>query len=384
MTGITSAVLQTDNSNMKLAIIWLMAVVTPTLWALDLSLQPTDLRLDQSSESGYYFFVRKKPDIQSILLTESTKDPAHKNDNFAYRNPQYQSANGDEKQLLNGKFLDKKDRYTLISSTLVDDKQFGKAFRIFIPFVVVYGYPWSRYGEAQILNGMYLSVRAFEKPYGDYDTGSFQDNPFEIAISQKPLDPSPVDANKYMAETVKAFSLLSKDTDGQTFFAKDKTDTVNQIAAAITATNGPELDIVVCVDATQSMEANVPYIRKDLAPMLQNVLKRYKSYRVGMLQFRDYFEDFLYQETPFTTDFSVVQNFIDHVRPFGGGDIPEAVDEALYAAIKDYPWQAKNRLVILVGDAPPHPIPRGSVTHEMVVTAAKENHVKIESIILPQ
>src|SRR5262245_10298907 len=143
---------------MKMGLIWVVLVmVVSGVSALDLGVQQSDLRIDPSADGGYYFYIRKKPDIQSVLLVETTKDPKGQLANYAYRDPVYHAANGDEKQLLNGKFLDKMNRYTLISSTVIDDKEFGKAFRIFIPFVVVFGYPDSRYGEVQIQNGTYIN-----------------------------------------------------------------------------------------------------------------------------------------------------------------------------------------------------------------------------------
>jgi hypothetical protein len=75
---------------------------------------------------------------------------------------------------------------------------------------------------------------------------------------------------------------------------------------------------------------------------------------------------------------------IDSVSVAGGRDLPEAVYEALYGAEISYQWTAPERLIILVGDAPPHPRPRGKVTSDMVFAAAKEKGIKITTIILPQ
>ncbi|MBA7705879.1 hypothetical protein ES703_114720 [subsurface metagenome] len=87
---------------------------------------------------------------------------------------------------------------------------------------------------------------------------------------------------------------------------------------------------------------------------------------------------------PFETDLAAIQRSIDHVRVLGGRDIPEAVFEALYNAVNLYDWQADSRLVVLIGDAPPHPKPRGKVTKEMVYRDAREKGILINTIILPQ
>jgi hypothetical protein len=60
------------------------------------------------------------------------------------------------------------------------------------------------------------------------------------------------------------------------------------------------------------------------------------------------------------------------------------VHEALHAAALSFPWAAEERIVILIGDAPPHPRPRGSITKEMVDKAAIEKDLRLNVIILPQ
>ena len=69
---------------------------------------------------------------------------------------------------------------------------------------------------------------------------------------------------------------------------------------------------------------------------------------------------------------------------YGGRDIPEAVNEALYEGIHEFDWSADSREIILIGDAPPHPRPRGKVTSQMVSDDAEAIGISINSIILPQ
>ena len=68
------------------------------------------------------------------------------------------------------------------------DAAFGMAFRILVPPVLLYGYPWSRSGSVAVGQGTYLNIRSFEKRYADY-SGAFRDNPYSIAISAKPIPP---------------------------------------------------------------------------------------------------------------------------------------------------------------------------------------------------
>ncbi|HPO03465.1 MAG TPA: hypothetical protein PL077_08980, partial [Treponemataceae bacterium] len=89
-----------------------------SLQALDLSLGPDDVRILQSPEGGYHLYIKAKSDIQAVLLTETTRDPKLRADNYAYRALEWNPINGDEKRLLDGGFIPpEKKIYSLIDST---------------------------------------------------------------------------------------------------------------------------------------------------------------------------------------------------------------------------------------------------------------------------
>ncbi|MBO4320277.1 MAG: VWA domain-containing protein, partial [Treponema sp.] len=120
----------------------------------DLSLTADDVFIERNSgrsigtsTDGFNLYIRKKDGVQSVLLVETTKDPLGKQTNYAYRAEKYNSLNGDEIRLLDGKKLDSdSSRYSLISSTVVHTNRLGDCFRIYIPRKMLYGYPWSRNG----------------------------------------------------------------------------------------------------------------------------------------------------------------------------------------------------------------------------------------------
>jgi hypothetical protein len=132
------------------------------------------------------------------------------------------------------------------------------------------------------------------------------------------------------------------------------------------------------------MRDDIPYLRELLVPMIRKHVERFTSFRAGLVLYRDYSEEYLTRVIPFTTDLDVLQKHINGVRVAGGRDIPEAVHEALQAAIDGYAWEADNRIIVLVGDAPPHPRPRGKITEESVKREAKEKGIALYTIILPQ
>ena len=77
-----------------------------------------------------------------------------KADNFAYRAPEFNEINGNEIRILNGKALSASSKlFSLVSSTPMPDAAFGMAFRILVPPVLLYGYPWSRSGSVAVGQG---------------------------------------------------------------------------------------------------------------------------------------------------------------------------------------------------------------------------------------
>lgn len=345
-----------------------------------LAVGPDDVRIEQTLEGGYDLLIRKKPGIGSVLITESTEDPDRDVATYAYRNPEYHPENGDEQRILDGEFIGGEERFFLLDSTPVPDEEFGEAFKVFMPYVLVYGYPWTRNGEVQVVDGTYLSVRAFELPYADY-AGGWRDNPFRVRIEQKPEE-GPPEAN-FMDDTVETFSSLSERTDGRRLYSTGREDIVPKIAELLEEAEGPELDLVLALDTTQSMRDDMPHLQESLVPLLRDVTGRFDRFRIGFVLYRDYLEEYLTQMIDFQEDLDVAQTVIDRVRVAGGRDIPEAVHEALYRAVYSFTWEAGERMVILIGDAPPHPRPRGAVTEEMVLEEAEAKQVRLHTIILP-
>ncbi|TFG62079.1 MAG: VWA domain-containing protein [Spirochaetales bacterium] len=398
----------------------------------DLLLLPGDLRIEQTIEGGYYLWVKKKENLGSILLTESTADPAKRSHSYTLRSPSWNKYNGDELRLLNGKTLDKKSGiFSLLDSTPEPDEVFGRAFRIFIPYIVNYGYDYARHGEIQVLDGTWLNVRTFEKPLADY-SGRYTDNPFVLRVVQKTSElpekkiapvvkeppavkptvakpparapeetpaitelppavkppvvkpPAPEPEAVYMEDTVNNFREIAEEGGGTSTMSLGRDDLLAEIGEIVDSAEGASLDIVLALDTTQSMADDIPYLRNSLVPMLKKNIDKFRSFRLGMVLYKDYLEQYVTKVVPFGKSLEDVQEELNNIRVSGGRDIPEAVYEALYAGIHSFPWTSEARLIILVGDAPPHPRPRGTVTRDMVYTDAELGGIKLHTIIIPQ
>ncbi len=78
---------------------------------------------------------------------------------------------------------------------------------------------------------------------------------------------------------------------------------------------------------------------------------------IGLVAFRDRGDEYVTRVIDLTTDLDAIYGELMQFRAAGGGDIPEAVNEALYDAVHRISWSDNPnsyRVVFLVGDAPPH------------------------------
>ncbi|MDR3247505.1 MAG: VWA domain-containing protein [Treponema sp.] len=360
--------------------LWAPRIWGQDLGAQDLSLATRDLRIEQRVEGGFHLFIRKKPGISSVLLAESTKDPAMREDNYAYRTAEYNAVNGDEVRLLNGIPLTS-NRWSIIDSTPEPHPELGEAFHLYIPYLIYYGYEDTRHGEVYVVDGTYFNLRAFALPYGDY-RDAFRDNPYVLRVTQKPLEGPPED--NYMKDTVEAFNEITQSGGGDLVYSTGPSDLVDRIRGLLEKERGKAVDIVLCLDTTSSMKDDIDEVRKALIPMLNETIAGFTSFRIGMVMYKDYNEDYLNRVIPFTDDFPRFQRTLNGIRVGGGRDIPEAVYEALHEGAIKFPWQAESRIMILVGDAPPHPRQRGKISKEMVDREVESRSIKVNAIILPQ
>ncbi|GHV28409.1 hypothetical protein AGMMS4952_11970 [Spirochaetia bacterium] len=347
----------------------------------ELSISTGDMRIEQRVDGGFHLFIRKTPGVNSVLLTESTRDPTLNVDNYAYRTTTWNPVNGDEIRLLNGAPIPRETGIlSIIDSSPEPDSQFGQAFHLYIPNLLYYGYQNTRHGEVYVVDGTYLNIRAFALPYGDYRS-SFQDNPFVVQVTQKPLEGPP--EGNYMKDTVNAYTEIISN-QGELVYSTGADDVVDKITDMLQGEDDKTVDLVICLDTTGSMRDDIDSLRRLLIDHLKKTTAGFKEFRVGMVLYKDYYETYLTRVIPFTRDFEQFQTSLNNIRVGGGRDIPEAVHEALYDGATKFPWDGETKIMILVGDAPPHPRQRGTVSKEMVDQAVEERDIRLNAIILPQ
>jgi hypothetical protein len=361
----------------------LLCLLAAELFSQELAIGPGDMRIEQRTDGGFHLYIRKKPGISSVLLTESTKDPRGQADNFAYRAREWNAVNGDEIRIIDGRPISpERQLHSIIDSTPENHPELGPAFHLYLPYIMIYGSEGTRHGEVYVSDGVYINIRSFSLPYGDY-RGSFRDNPYRLQITQK-TPGTPQVPEGYMRDTVESFAEIASSSRGELIYSTGPEDLVERIQDVMEQGRGRALDLVLCLDTTSSMKNDIDAVRERLIPMLRGMIGNFSTFRIGMVLYKDYLDDYLNQVVPFTDNFDEFQQNLNAIKVSGGRDIPEAVYEALYEAAVQFDWTADARLIILIGDAPPHPRPRGEITSEKVEAEVNSRGLKVNAIILPQ
>ena len=121
------------------------------------------------------------------------------------------------------------------------------------------------------------------------------------------------------------------------------------------------LDLVFLLDATGSMSDEIERIKETVGSIAQRIeqLPGSSAPRFGLVSFRDRGDDYVTRQWDFTSDIAQFSSNLANVQAGGGGDTPELVSEGLHEAINLQGWADNGsgrrlRLIVLVGDAPPH------------------------------
>ncbi len=361
----------------------------------DITITPNDIRLEVATNGGWNLFIRKKSGLNSVLLVETTIGSDKTATNYTYRAGVYNPVNGDEMRLLDGEILESEyAKYSLVDSTPQKDEEFGTAFQIYIPPTLLYGYPWNRNGEVTVGLGTFVNIRGFEKKYADY-TGAFKDNPFMFDFIKPKQEEkvTPVLTDIYNEVAAQAFNEIA---NGAMVYSRGPESIVEDVMKAFSELpKDKPCDIVFAIDATGSMWDDIERLQKELVPNLTESLKERTDVQLGLLYYRDFTDNFKYanlpvQIMPFTKNENYFFTKLNTMKiPKGtgiGGDIPEAVYEALYASMKYFKWRKDSeKKIILIGDAQPHETPRGlyGVSKETVENMSSAMNITIDAIVTP-
>ncbi len=148
---------------------------------------------------------------------------------------------------------------------------------------------------------------------------------------------------------------------------------INRISLKRSCDISNSADIAFVVDATGSMGDEIAYLQEELQEIISKTSKQHKNVtlRISSVFYRDRGDEYLTRHIDFQTDPAVLTAFLKKQSAQGGGDRPEAVEDALNTALDSLHWQesARTKILFLVLDAPPHDAAKNKM-HELIRKAA--------------
>lgn len=116
------------------------------------------------------------------------------------------------------------------------------------------------------------------------------------------------------------------------------------------------LDLAFVIDTTGSMGDEIRYLQSELSNIVGRLQSRHPgtNIRVAFVFYRDQGDDYVTRTIGFNGNITQAQATLMGQQAGGGGDYPEAMDEALMRGVA-LDWRPNVvRSLVLVADAPPH------------------------------
>ena len=143
------------------------------------------------------------------------------------------------------------------------------------------------------------------------------------------------------------------------------------------------LDLVFLIDATGSMADEIGKLKASIASIASEVarLPSRPDLCFGLVAYRDRGDAFMVRTHDLTNSLSAFQGVLNNLRAAGGGDYPEAMNEALHEAVHSLAWRGDGatRMVVLLADAPPH-LDYGGPQYDNDMAAALGKGIKVFSV----
>ncbi len=149
------------------------------------------------------------------------------------------------------------------------------------------------------------------------------------------------------------------------------------------------IELMFVVDVTGSMGDELNYLKNEIADVVEQVSTANDGVEISLalLFYRDHGDKEVFSYYDFTNvndpeGLSKQQAAIDLQNATGGGDWPEAVDEALELAIgKQWGTGSSTKIIFQVLDAPPHEEEDHRTTFHSAVLTAAEKGIRICPVV---
>lgn len=216
-------------------------------------------------------------------------------------------------------------------------------------------YPENRYCVQVINKKGFPVVGCLVKLIDDLDTviwESVTDNTGKAEIWSELFDSISVNEKEYKIHI--SYGEISEIIKKPKVFKKG----VNSITLKTDCKPQQNMDILFTVDATGSMGDEINYLKAELNDIIGKFSDSHPdlNIRLGSVFYRDTRDEYLTRISDFSSNIQQTIDFISLQTAGGGGDTPEAVDDALEISVNELNWNedAMAKLMFLILDAPPH------------------------------
>jgi hypothetical protein len=160
---------------------------------------------------------------------------------------------------------------------------------------------------------------------------------------------------------------------------------VNSVKMNLDCVVQENIDIAFVVDATGSMGDEISYLQAEMVDVISKVKRKNEGtiLRLGSVFYRDHEEEYVVKSSPFSENIQLTSQFVNQQYADGGGDGPEAVEEALIEALDRLSWSttARARLLFFVLDAAPHEMEENLMLMEKYTIKAAAMGVRIIPLV---
>jgi hypothetical protein len=154
---------------------------------------------------------------------------------------------------------------------------------------------------------------------------------------------------------------------------------------SVSASAKPLVEVAFAVDTTGSMGGLIEGAKRKIWSIARAILEANPDadIRMGLVAYRDIGDEYVTKTFDLTTD---IQDIYAHLLEFkarGGGDWPESVNEALFIAVTKLSWTQGpeiDRILFLVGDAPPHMDYAQDTKYPEVLRIARERGIIVNAV----
>jgi len=150
---------------------------------------------------------------------------------------------------------------------------------------------------------------------------------------------------------------------------------------------GSAVEVCFVLDTTGSMSGMIEGAKRKIWSIANEISAsdpEPRSIRFGLVGYRDRGDTYITKKTALTDDLDLVHTELMGFQANGGGDGPESVNQALNEAVTSFQWSEKkgvNRIVFLVGDAPPHMDYKDDVSYMTTGKIAQRKGITINTIL---